>query len=144
MKTGDLLLMSMKFSCMSQDISSTRLSQKNLHQMCSKNAQRMQNNMGAALSFLECCHREGDEFLDHIIAGDESWISHNAPESKWQSQEWHHANFLTKKNSSRNAQLQKLCRAFLFSDRKDVLLVDLFPRGEAINADAYYTTLKRP
>jgi hypothetical protein len=34
------------------------------------------NHMGAALTFLECYHRGGDKFLDHIVTGDETWVSH--------------------------------------------------------------------
>jgi hypothetical protein len=43
-----------------------------------------QKRMGAALSFLECYHRVGDEFLDHTVIEDETWVSHYAPESKRQ------------------------------------------------------------
>jgi hypothetical protein len=28
--------------------------------------------MGAALTFLDCYHQEGDNFLDHIVTGDET------------------------------------------------------------------------
>jgi hypothetical protein len=46
--------------------------------------------MRAALKFLERYHRDGDKFLDHIVTGDETWVSHFTPESKRQSLEWHH------------------------------------------------------
>jgi histone-lysine N-methyltransferase SETMAR len=47
----------------------------------------------AALTFLEHYHQEGDNFLDQIlvVTGDETWVSHNIPESKRQSLEWHHS-----------------------------------------------------
>jgi hypothetical protein len=65
--------------------------------MGSKNGQmNTSRNAWVLLSFLECYHREGIEFLDHIITGDETWVSHYAPESKRQSQEWHQAHSLTK------------------------------------------------
>jgi hypothetical protein len=38
--------------------------------------------IGAALTFLERCHRDGDKFLDHIVTGDEIWVSHFTPEIK--------------------------------------------------------------
>jgi hypothetical protein len=47
-------------------------------------------HMGAALTFLERYHRDGDKFLDHIVTGDEAWVSHFTRESKRQSLEWHH------------------------------------------------------
>jgi DNA phosphorothioation-dependent restriction protein DptG len=46
--------------------------------------------IGAELKFLERYHRDGDTFLDHIVTGDETWVSHFTPESKRQSLEWHH------------------------------------------------------
>jgi hypothetical protein len=46
-----------------------------------------QKCMGAPLSFLEHYHRESDEFLDHIVTGDEIWVLHCAPERKRQSQD---------------------------------------------------------
>jgi predicted phosphohydrolase len=46
--------------------------------------------MGAALKFLEHYHLDGDKFLDHIVTGYETWVSHFTPESKRQSLEWQH------------------------------------------------------
>jgi hypothetical protein len=40
--------------------------------------------MGAALTFLERYHRNGEKFLDHTVTGDETWVSHFTPESKRQ------------------------------------------------------------
>jgi transposase len=40
--------------------------------------------MCAALTFLECYHRDRDKFLNHIVTGDETWVSHFTPESKRQ------------------------------------------------------------
>jgi hypothetical protein len=34
-------------------------------------------------------YREGDEFLEDVVTGDESLVSHCAPWSKQQSQEWY-------------------------------------------------------
>jgi hypothetical protein len=104
-KTGDSLLMSfMKFSHMFRvvlyEIVTVQLQQRNI---CARWVPRIltdkhkQKCMGAALSFLECYHREGDEFLDHIVTGDETWVSHYTPEGKRQSQEWHHAHTTLKR-----------------------------------------------
>ena len=38
--------------------------------------------MGSALKFLTRCAQEGDEFLDSIVIGDETWGFHHTPESK--------------------------------------------------------------
>jgi len=31
---------------------------------------------------------EGENFLNHVVTGNETWVSHEAPESKQQSMEW--------------------------------------------------------
>jgi len=46
--------------------------------------------MGAALMFSERYERD-DAFLDQIVTGDETWISHNTSTSKRRSMEWHYA-----------------------------------------------------
>ena len=40
--------------------------------------------MGSALKFLTRYAQEGDEFLDSIVTGDETWVFHHTPESKQQ------------------------------------------------------------
>ena len=35
--------------------------------------------MGAALVFLERYERNGNMFIDQIVTGDETWVSHNTP-----------------------------------------------------------------
>jgi len=37
--------------------------------------------MGSALKFLTRYSQEGDEFLDPIVTGDETWVFHHTPES---------------------------------------------------------------
>jgi len=41
--------------------------------------------MGSVLKFLKRYAQEGDEFLDSIVTGDETWGFHHTPESKQQS-----------------------------------------------------------
>ncbi|KAJ4444395.1 hypothetical protein ANN_06187 [Periplaneta americana] len=41
--------------------------------------------MASALTFLMRYHTDGDAFLDQIVTGDETWVSHNIPETKRQS-----------------------------------------------------------
>jgi hypothetical protein len=45
--------------------------------------------MGSALKFLTRYAQEGDEFLDSIVTGDETWVFHHTPESKQQSRRSH-------------------------------------------------------
>ena len=41
--------------------------------------------------FLTRYYQDGDEFFDHIVTGDETWVSYKTPETKYQSMEWHHS-----------------------------------------------------
>ncbi|GFW96623.1 uncharacterized protein TNCV_2846801 [Trichonephila clavipes] len=45
---------------------------------------------GAALTFLQRYHDDGDEILDRTITGNETWISHFTPETKQHSMHWRH------------------------------------------------------
>jgi hypothetical protein len=40
--------------------------------------------MGSAPKFLTRYAQEGDEFVDSIVTGDETWVFHHTPESKQQ------------------------------------------------------------
>ncbi|XP_005095693.1 protein GVQW3-like [Aplysia californica] len=44
----------------------------------------------SALTFLTCYNDERDDFLTHIVTGDETWLPHSTPESKQQSMQWKH------------------------------------------------------
>jgi hypothetical protein len=48
--------------------------------------------MASALTFLERYHKDGDEFLNHIVrvTGDETWASFVTVETKEQSKQWMH------------------------------------------------------
>ena len=37
------------------------------------------------MTFLERYHKEGDQFLDHIVSDDQTWTAHITPDSKQQS-----------------------------------------------------------
>jgi histone-lysine N-methyltransferase SETMAR len=99
--------------------------------------------MGAALTFLECYHRDGDKFLDHIVTGDETWVSHFTPESKHQSLEWHHPRSLSKPRKFKQILSTWKIMAMVYWDRKGVLLVEFMPQGTIISAESYCATLRR-
>jgi hypothetical protein len=48
--------------------------------------------MASVLIFLERYHKDGDEFLKHIVwvTGDETWVSFVNVETKEQSKQWLH------------------------------------------------------
>jgi hypothetical protein len=60
--------------------------------MCAQDAHRgaQKQRVACALTFLMCCHKEGDSMLSHIVTGDETWVFHITPESKHQFLHWQH------------------------------------------------------
>jgi hypothetical protein len=50
-------------------------------------AQNVQNGFG--FDFLEQYHKDGDGFLNHIVTGDETWVSFLNVETE-ESEQWMH------------------------------------------------------
>ncbi|UYV69084.1 hypothetical protein LAZ67_6002319 [Cordylochernes scorpioides] len=44
----------------------------------------------AAQKFLDCHETDGEELLDSIVTGDETWVHYTTPETKEQSKQWKH------------------------------------------------------
>ncbi|KAJ4437194.1 hypothetical protein ANN_17329 [Periplaneta americana] len=98
--------------------------------------------LGAALIFLQRYHDDGDEFLDSIVTGDETWISHFTPETKQQSMHWRHSGSPVRTKFKQTLSVRKVVYT-VFWDRKGILLIDFLPRGETVNADRYCETLRK-
>lgn len=120
----------------------------NFRKLCSRWVPRLlteshkMKRMASALAFLERYHEEGDSLLDHIVTGDETWVSHITPESKRQSMEWRHTSSPVKVKAKQTISKRKVM-ATVFWDRHGVLLVDFMERGTTINAAAYCATLTK-
>ncbi|GFU87794.1 histone-lysine N-methyltransferase SETMAR [Trichonephila clavipes] len=98
--------------------------------------------MACALDFLDRHHKEGDQFLERIVTGDETWVAHITPESKRQSMEWCHTNSPVRVKAKRTILTRKVM-ATVFWDRHGVLLVEFNQQGTTINAAAYCATLTK-
>jgi hypothetical protein len=86
-------------------------------------------HMGAALKFFEHYPQEGDNFLDQIVIGDETWISHNIiPEIKCHSLEWHHSHSLSK--FKQTLSTWKMLAAVFFGTRKSSFWLNSCPKAE--------------
>ncbi|GFT76226.1 transposase [Trichonephila clavipes] len=90
----------------------------------------------------------GDEFLDHIVTDEETWVYHHTPESKQQSMQWRHLNSPKAKKcktsiSAKKKKKKKKIMASVFWDRQGILLLEFMPPGMTINASEYCQTLKR-
>jgi histone-lysine N-methyltransferase SETMAR len=99
-------------------------------------------HMGAALAFSEHYHQEGNNFLDQIITGHETWVSHIIPESKCLSPEWDHSHSPSKLKKFKQTSTRKVL-ATVFLGQEGVLLVEFMPKGQTFNAASYCATLKQ-
>lgn len=99
--------------------------------------------MGAALTFLQRYHDEGEDFLNKIVTGDETWIHYENEETKEQSKQWMHTHSPSKPKKCKRTFSIRKCLATVFWDRKGVLLVELMERGTTITAASYSVTLQR-
>ncbi|GFV12114.1 HTH_48 domain-containing protein [Trichonephila clavipes] len=87
-----------KFPAVSRSVLYEIVSERlNYRKLCSRWVPKMLTDehktkrLGSALSFLERYSKEGDDFLSHIVTGDETWVAYVTPESKQQSMEWRHS-----------------------------------------------------
>jgi hypothetical protein len=98
--------------------------------------------MGTALNFLVQYQNEGDDFLKHIVTGDETGIFHVTPENKQQSKQWRHSASPKAKKFKQTLSSRKImCTGFW--DRRGVLLIDFMTQGTTINADVYCETVSK-
>ncbi|KAJ4439546.1 hypothetical protein ANN_07670 [Periplaneta americana] len=111
-----------------------------LHEIVTKHL--LFKKVGAALTFLQPYHDDGDEFLDRIVTGDETWISHFTPETKQQSMHWRHSGSPVRTKFKQTLSVRKVM-CTVFWDRKGILLIDFLPRGETVDADRYCETLRK-
>lgn len=118
------------------------------HKLCSRWVPKMLTDvhktkrLGSALTFLTRYSNEGEDFLNQIVTGDETWVRHLTPESKQQSMEWRHTQSPKKQKFKTTMSAQKIM-CTVFWDRKGVLLAEFLPRGETINAARYCETLTK-
>ncbi|KAJ4445799.1 hypothetical protein ANN_12484, partial [Periplaneta americana] len=119
------------------------------HKICARwvprqlSDQHKTQRMASALTFLMRYHTDGDAFLDQIVTGDETWVSHNTPETKRQSHQWHHPSSPKKPRKFKQTLSTQKVMATIFWDCKGVLLLDFMPKGTMINANRYYETLRK-
>lgn len=96
--------------------------------------------MIASLNHLQRYAEEGDNFLDRLVTGDETWVLHYTPESKQESMVWKHPQSPVKKKFRTAPSVHKVMLT-AFWDCRGPLVLDFMPRGATINADRYCSTL---
>jgi hypothetical protein len=113
----------------------------NYRKLCSRRVPKMLSEehktkrAGSALTFLTRYSKHDDEFLSHIVTGDETWVSHVTPESKQQSMEWRHTSSPKKPKFKQTISTCKIMCS-VFWDWQGVLLVEFLPKSTTINAAA--------
>jgi hypothetical protein len=94
--------------------------------------------------FLEQYHKDGDEFLSHIlrVTGGETWVSFLNVETKEQSKQRMHTHSPNKSKKFKQPLSARKLIATVFWDRKGMLMVEFTQQGTAITSEVYCETLK--
>jgi hypothetical protein len=100
--------------------------------------------MTSALTSLEQYHKDGAEFLNHIVrvTGDETWVSFVNVETKEQSKQWMHTHSPNKTKKFKQT-LSACLKATVFWNRKGVLMVEFMQQGTTITSKVYCEKLKK-
>jgi hypothetical protein len=99
--------------------------------------------MASASTFLQRYHDEGDEFLDKIVTGDETWVTFVNVETKQQSQQWMNTHSPNKPRKFKQSLAKRKLMATVFWDRKGVLLIGFMEPGTMITSETHCETLKK-
>jgi hypothetical protein len=95
--------------------------------------------MASALTFLEWYHKEGNEFLNHIIraTADETWVLFVNVETKEQwKQQMHTHSPKNVKEFKQTLSARKLMVA-VFWGRKGMLMVKFMEQGTTVTSEVY-------
>jgi len=98
--------------------------------------------MGSSLTHLLCFNDNGEDFLEQIITGDETWVHQYCLETKAQSMAWKHPGSPTIKKLKTSTSYVKLM-ATVFWDMHCVLPLHFSPSNKTVNFAAYQATLKK-
>ncbi|GBN56033.1 Histone-lysine N-methyltransferase SETMAR [Araneus ventricosus] len=101
------------------------------------------SRMGAALKFLFRYHTGGEDFLNRIVTGDETWVAHVNAETKQQSMAWGHTDSPTRLRKARQTLSARKLMVTVFWDAQGILLIEFMTRGTTINSEVYCRTLKK-
>jgi hypothetical protein len=99
--------------------------------------------MFSSLTFLEQCHKDGDEFLSHIIyvTGNGTRVSFVNVETKEQSEQSMHTHSPNKPKKLEQTSARKLMATVLWN-KKGVLMVEFMQQGTAMTSEIYCKILK--
>ncbi|GFU99843.1 histone-lysine N-methyltransferase SETMAR [Trichonephila clavipes] len=101
------------------------------------------SRMGAALEFLSRYHTDGEDFLNRMVTGDETWVAHVNVETKQQSMAWGHTGSPTRLRKARQTLSVSKLMVTVFWDVQGIFLIEFMTRGTTINSEVYCRTLKK-
>ena len=81
-------------------------------------------------------HKEGESFIQRIVAIDETWIRSYEPELKRQSSEWRHPDSPRPQKFRHEQSKVKQMMIFAY-DHIGIILADAVPVGQPVNKDYY-------
>jgi hypothetical protein len=90
---------------------------------------------------------EGEDMLNRIVTGDESWVDHYQPGSKSASMQWKHPSSVsssTKKFKFRSTPSAGKVLLTVFWDSQGVRLAHFQKRDESVNSASYCEVLLKP
>ena len=87
-------------------------------------------------SLLERYNRDGDNFLNRIITGDEIWVHHYEPETKRQSTQWKHTSSSSSKKFKSRPSAGKLMLT-VFWDSQGPILEHYMEKGVTVTIVNY-------
>jgi hypothetical protein len=95
--------------------------------------------MASALTFLEWYHRDGEEFLSHIIwvTGDQTWISFVNVETREHSKQWMHTHSTDKLKKFEQTLSARKLMVYVFWDREGVLIVKFMQQGTTVTLQVH-------
>jgi histone-lysine N-methyltransferase SETMAR len=98
------------------------------------------NRMGISLEHLSQYADEGEDMLNRIVTGDESWVHHYQPETKRASLQWKHPSSPSVKKFKVTPSAGKVMLT-VFWDSQGVLLARFQKKGDNVNAASYCEVL---
>ena len=85
---------------------------------------------------------EGEEFIQRIVTGDESWVHYYDPESKRQSMEYRHKSSPSPRKFKVVASARKVMLT-VFWDSRGIVHMEFLKQGNTVNSERYISTLRK-